>query len=95
MPKIIGDTWMVAYGTQGRSRRFGLYECPSCFTNFQSAVDHVHSGNITKCSLCSIKASKEAVITKFKDTFLASMYAVHGTSLSFDMTTYVNTHKHV
>jgi len=35
------------------TKRFGLYECPSCNSHFEARTSNVQSGNTTKCTSCS------------------------------------------
>lgn len=50
---FIEDLGTKEYGTQGKRKRFGLYECPTCKVHFSCATAAVKSGHTTKCRKCS------------------------------------------
>lgn len=65
--KLIQDLGMqFATEKSTYKRRFGLYECPTCFNHFKAITQHVKTLHTTRCKKCSnsIRATKH---NRYKD----------------------------
>jgi len=63
--KLIKDLGVI-FATENSKKkyRYGMYECPVCFTEFRARGSSVKSKNTTKCMSCSRRISK----TKHNDS---------------------------
>ena len=50
--KLIKDLGMILPEGTKQKVRFGIYECPECFKNFEARTAHVNGGRSTKCREC-------------------------------------------
>lgn len=54
-PRLIQDLGMKYFGNQGKKTRYGFFECPICFKNFETRTTDVKIGKSTKCKSCATR----------------------------------------
>lgn len=90
--KLIEDLGTRHMGTNVRTVRFGLYECPDCGTHFECRTASVISGRSTRCKDCGKKVSAKAMNkiqkTKAASSFVTKAIKVHGAKYTYDKVIY-------
>lgn len=86
--KLIEDLGMHEYGTQGRKKRYAIYECTICKKHFECSVDNVKSKNTTKCRTCADTENGLRKAQLAAQSFVVKSKEVHGDTYDYSKVIY-------